>query len=214
MTATSGLDTLTFVPLDAENMAPTLAVVIAAMRDNPQHIAAFGADPAVRLQKLQQMFGLMSGNPALLKHSLVALRDGRVVGVCGLIAPGECQPTTSQRLRMIPGVLRLGFGPARRAMSWLGAWAKHDIAEPHWHIGPVAVDPALQGQGIGSALMTEGMRTVDAAKGVAYLETDKEINVAFYQRQGFEVIAEDRVLDTPNWFMRRPAMSTEAQTAA
>ena len=180
------------------------------MQDNPQHIAAFGSDPADRKQKLQQMFGMMAGNPALTKHSLVALQDGRIVGVVGLVAPGECQPTTSQRLRMIPGVLRLGFGPARRAMTWLGAWAKHDIAEPHWHIGPVAVDPALQGQGIGSALMT----AVDAANGVAYLETDKDINVGFYEKQGFEVIAEDRILDTPNWFMRRPPSGTSAQTAA
>jgi GNAT superfamily N-acetyltransferase len=206
--------TTTYVPLRSVDMAAALAVIIAAMRDSPQHIAAFGSDPAVREQKLQQSFGLMSGNPALLKHSLVAMLDGQIVGVCGLVAPGECQPTTGQRLRMIPGILRLGLTPARRAMTWLGAWAKQDIAEPHWHVGPMVVSPAMQGQGVGSALLRETLRTVDDVQGVAYLETDKAINVTFYERQGFEVVAEEVVLDTPNWFMRRPASAALAQTAA
>jgi ribosomal protein S18 acetylase RimI-like enzyme len=204
-----------YAPLSSVEMTEALTVVIAAMRDSPQHIAAFGPDPAIRQHKLQQMFGLMSGNPALLKHSIVALQENRIVGVCGIVAPGECQPTTSQRLRMIPGILRLGFTPARRAMTWLGAWAKQDIAEPHWHVGPVAVDPALQGQGIGSALLREAMRIVDEHQGVAYLETDKAINVTFYERQGFVVIAEQPVLNTPNWFMRRPVSTAVShQTAA
>lgn len=200
---------LTYTRLSSENVSETLSILIAAMLDSPQLIAVFGADRAVRKQKLQQLFGQMSENPALMKHSIVALQEGHVVAVCGLLAPGECQPTTSQRLKMIPGVVKLGFGPARKAMTWLGAWAKQDLPEAHWHIGPVAVDPALQGQGIGSAIMTEALRTVDAGQAVAFLETDKAINVSFYEKLGFETTAEQLVLDTPNWFMRRPA-----QTAA
>lgn len=208
------LSALTFAPLSSVDMTQVLTVVLAAMRDNPQHLAAFGEDEHIRYQRLQHMFGLMAENPNLQKHSLVALRDGKIVGIVGLLAPGDCQPTVGQQLRMLPSLFKLGWGPARRAMSWLGAWAKHDLAESHWHVGPVAVDPTLQGQGLGSALMAEAMKTVDAANGVAYLETDKEINVGFYRKQGFEVVAEDRVLDTPNWFMRRPAMQASLRNAA
>jgi hypothetical protein len=46
---------------------------------------------------------------------------------------------------------------------------------------------------------------VDAAGEVAYLETDKLVNVRFYERFGFEVIGEQEVLRVPNWFMRRAA---------
>ena len=58
------------------------------------------------------------------------------------------------------------------------------------------------------------MRIVDEHQGVAYLETDKAINVTFYERQGFEVVAEEVVLGTPNWFMRRPVAPTVVHPTA
>ena len=45
--------------------------------------------------------------------------------------------------------------------------------------------------------------TVDAAGGVAYLETDKPENVGYYERFGFETVGEVDVLGVTNWFMRR-----------
>ena len=46
---------------------------------------------------------------------------------------------------------------------------------------------------------------MDAAGEDAYLETDKEINVRFYERFGFEVVGEQEVIGVPNWFMLRRA---------
>ena len=54
----------------------------------------------------------------------------------------------------------------------MGTWAKHDPEEPHWHLGPVAVD--------------------------AHLETDRPENVSFYERFGFEIVGEQEVLGVPN----------------
>jgi len=88
-------------------------------------------------------------------------------------------------------------------MKWLGAWSKHDLEERHWHLGPVAVDAHLQGKGIGSKLMQAFCAQMDAVGEVAYLETDKESNVRFYERFGFEVVGEEEVLGVPNWFMIR-----------
>ncbi len=48
---------------------------------------------------------------------------------------------------------------------------------------------------------------MDAAGEDAYLETDKPINVRFYERFGFEVVGEEEVLGVPNWFMLRRARS-------
>ena len=44
---------------------------------------------------------------------------------------------------------------------------------------------------------------MDERNAVAYLETDKDVNVRFYNRFGFETIAEATVLGVPNWFMKR-----------
>jgi ribosomal protein S18 acetylase RimI-like enzyme len=205
-------DSLRIVPLASLPIDQVLPMIVGAMRDNPQHIAAFGPDERERERLLGMMFGMMAANPALFTHSLAAVLDGRLVGVCGLVAPGKCQPTTGQRLRMLPGLLRLGLGNARRAGAWLGAWARKDPAIPHWHIGPVAVAADLQGHGIGSQLMQAGMAVVDASGQMAYLETDKEINVRFYERVGFQVVSTETVIGTRNWFMSRepqPALTAE-----
>jgi ribosomal protein S18 acetylase RimI-like enzyme len=63
----------------------------------------------------------------------------------------------------------------------------------------------MQGQGIGSRLLREFCRIVDEEKTAAWLETDKEINVSFYQKHGFDVVAKDIVNGVPNWFMKRDA---------
>jgi ribosomal protein S18 acetylase RimI-like enzyme len=72
---------------------------------------------------------------------------------------------------------------------------KRDMAQPHWYLGVLGVDPAMQGRGIGSALIAPVLDRADAARLPCYLETEKEINVAFYRRHGFEVIVEDSVAD-------------------
>lgn len=180
-----------------------LDVVARGMRDNPLHIAAFGTDPQVRLRKLHAM---LSGVFAVkdLSHALVAHRaDGVIVGVCGILPPGNCLPTPREKLRLLPSLILLGPPSLGRVCAWLGAWAKHDPADHHWHLGPLAIDHHLQGCGIGSKLMQVFSAQMDAVGQDAYLETDKLMNVDFYRRFGFEVIAEEEVLGVPNWFMRR-----------
>jgi ribosomal protein S18 acetylase RimI-like enzyme len=117
--------------------------------------------------------------------------------------PGACRPGAGQQLRLLPHVLALGPRAFGRAGRWMGAWRALDLPERHWHLGPVAVDAGLQGRGIGSLLLAHYCERADAAGEVTYLETDKVINVHFYERFGFAVIGEQDVLGVPNWFMRR-----------
>jgi predicted N-acetyltransferase YhbS len=74
---------------------------------------------------------------------------------------------------------------------------------PHSHLGPLAVDTHLQGQGIGSRIMEEYCRRLDATGVLGYLETDKPENVPFYERFGYATVEHADVLGVPNWFMRR-----------
>jgi ribosomal protein S18 acetylase RimI-like enzyme len=174
------------------------------MRDNPLHVAAFGNDPNLRQRKLRRLFAAASAL-AWREQMLVARNtEGAIVGVCGMATPGGCRPTPAQRLRLLPALVDLGLGPAVRTSLWLDAWSRRDPDEPHWHLGPIAVDTGLQGQGIGSRLMEAFCARVDAAGDAAWLETDKAINVRFYQRFGFEAVAEELVLGVPCWYMRRP----------
>ena len=202
------LERLRIEELDASEIEEAVEVIVRGMRDNPNNVAAFGRDPEVRHRRLLRLFGAMASAevPGRDRNMLAARgSDGSILGVCGMVPPGRCQPSLGQQVRLMPTVFALGPRSAGRTMQWLGNWSKHDPDERHWHLGPVAIDAHIQGRGIGSKLMQAFCAKMDAAGEVAYLETDKDVNVRFYERFGFEVVNQEEVLGVTNWFMIRRA---------
>jgi ribosomal protein S18 acetylase RimI-like enzyme len=197
--------------MEVRDLAPTeleaaAGVVARGMRDNPNHVAALGPDEERRVRVTTALFQTMLPGLAERGAVLGAFEGSALVGVCGLAAPGRCRPTTIDRAEMLRALLASG-SPAvpMRVGRWAAAWARLDPGEPHWHLGPVAVEPGLQGQGIGSAMLAEFCRRVDAAAQapLAWLETDRRENLGFYGKHGFTLAAEDVILGVPNWFMER-----------
>jgi ribosomal protein S18 acetylase RimI-like enzyme len=161
--ASRNLEGLEIGALDASEVEEALGVISRGMRDNPIHIAAFGEGQERRQKSLHRLFGAAFAVMGLQEHMLVARgEDGRIMGVMGVMPPGDCLPGPGQRLRMLPSLLRNGPRAAGRTMSWLGSWAKRDPQERHWHFGPLAVDAHLQGRGIGSKLMRVFCARMDA----------------------------------------------------
>jgi ribosomal protein S18 acetylase RimI-like enzyme len=188
--------------LRPEEVAAAVGVLARGMRDNPMHVAAYGDDPDRRERShARLMRALFRHFPA--QQPICAVRDRTLLGVTGVAPVGTCQPSPLQRLKLLPTVLALGPGSAARVGRWISRWAKRDLEEPHVHLGPVAVDAHLRRQGIGSLMMGEHCRRLDAAGEIGYLETDKPENVGFYQRFGFEVIGEEPVIGVQTWYMRR-----------
>jgi ribosomal protein S18 acetylase RimI-like enzyme len=196
------LQTVELRALRREDIPDAVRVLARGMRDNPLHVAAYGPDPA-RRERAHAKLMKASFRVFTTQQSICAVQDSKVVGVVAIAPVGTCQPRALQRLRFFPAILRLGPRTATRVSRWLDAWADHDPDTDHVHLGPVAVDSHVQGQGIGSQMMRAHTAGLDAAGLMGYLETDKPENVAFYERHGYEVIASQPVLDVPNWFMRR-----------
>jgi len=200
------LTSITLRELHEADLPSAVGIVARGMRDNPLHIAALGNDANQRINRLTGMFGVAL--PLIFSKGVLlgAFDDETLVGIAGMLPPGQCQPTAMEKLtlapRIVPGV---GFDAAVKVRSWLDQWAKYDLRQPHWHLGPVSVDAHLQGTGIGTRLMNEYCSRVDAAHATGYLETDKASNVTFYEKFGFETVASAAVLETPNWFMKRAA---------
>jgi catechol 2,3-dioxygenase-like lactoylglutathione lyase family enzyme/ribosomal protein S18 acetylase RimI-like enzyme len=197
------------VALDIHEMStvelPAAAGVLGrGMRDNPLHVRIFGDDPARREASLTRFFLPVLRGIAKKGIVLGGYRGETLVGVCAMVEPGRCRPTPADKLKLAPGLLaREGRKALGQVLAWTGAWARHDPREAHWHLGPVAVDRAAQGQGIGGALLDAFVRRMDERRAAAYLEIDKDVNVHIYERQGFEVVAEEMVLGVPNWYMMR-----------
>ncbi len=63
----------------------------------------------------------------------------------------------------------------------------------HWYLDTIATEPELHGQGLGGRLLDHNLAIRDAAGDACALDTHTDENVAFYERRGFEVIAEDRL---------------------
>ena len=90
-----------------------------------------------------------------------------------------------------------------RKSVWHTEWARREPETQHWHLGPIGVLPSHQGLGIGSALMTRFCREVDACRAEAYLETDVDKNVRFYEKFNFAVISESEIFGVRNRYMLR-----------
>jgi len=107
--------------------------------------------------------------------------------------------------------LRFGLGVAAatrrrvgRAIELGQTMRRHHLREPHWYLAILGTVPEAQGRGIGSAMIRPILDLCDEQRRPAYLESSKESNIPFYQRQGFEVVDEIRIEDGPTlWPMRR-----------
>ena len=184
--------------------ANAVRVIARGMNDNPIHVAAYGGDAAHRTRVHGRVIGtLFEVSPSL--HLIGAVRDGSLVAVAGAAPPGTCQPTVGARFRLLGTLASFGPVTSARVVRWNTCWARHDPDEPHVHLGPVAVDEGLRGQGLGTLLLREHVNRLDAVGVDGYLETDRPEAVPFYQRFGYAVTHRVEILGVPCWFMRRPS---------
>jgi GNAT superfamily N-acetyltransferase len=124
---------------------------------------------------------------------IVTVRDSqdRIVGLSAWIAPGGYPQPIGTQLAQIPGSLR---ALARRPKSlvlgnqYLNAIAKVHPKEPHWYLYLLVADPEVQRQGVGSLLMNDRLGQIDDEHVGGYLETQKEDNLAYYRRFGYELV--------------------------
>ncbi len=84
---------------------------------------------------------------------------------------------------------------------WVDAYSPD---EPLWQLDSIAVEPAAQGGGIGSALIAFGLAKARRDGVGAFLSTGTPRNVGFYAKSGFRVVEEASYsADGPRiWFMR------------
>ena len=59
------------------------------------------------------------------------------------------------------------------------------VSDEAWYLSIIAVDPAMQGLGLGRKLLGPTIAEADRAGATCFLETFSERNLTFYQRIGF-----------------------------
>jgi GNAT superfamily N-acetyltransferase len=121
------------------------------------------------------------------------------------IPPGAPKRTlrdqTAEALALLPGI---GIAGARRGTRIDELMAEHQPSEPHWYLEALSIDPDHQRRGHGTTLLRPILERADADGTPAYLETNRESNIPYYHRFGFELTERIALPDSPPlWLMWR-----------
>jgi ribosomal protein S18 acetylase RimI-like enzyme len=116
-----------------------------------------------------------------------------VAGAARWLPPGRAAMRVGPALRaLVATPLRLGSASGRffaygRAVESLRARV---APAPHWYLAGIGVEPALQSQGVGTALLQPGIEGSRRDGVRAVLLTNSERALPFYERSGFRVVAQ------------------------
>lgn len=172
---------------------------------------SFSADPMFNWvfpkQDLYPYFFRMLVKDVYLPRGIVHIAlQGRAAA---LWLPPEQRFKVAPRLGLLKFGLKLiredGLRPVWRLQQQGSVFARHHPREPHYYLQFIGCRPSDQGQGIGSALIKEGIKVCDEHGMPAYLECSNRRNVPLYERHGFAVRNQQAVgKNGPMaWFMWR-----------
>ncbi|MBT8356628.1 MAG: GNAT family N-acetyltransferase [Deltaproteobacteria bacterium] len=181
--------------MEQSDIQKSARVLSVAMLNNPLHVAVFlGKDEKERLE-IEKMFSqLLTELPGIV---FLAKEKQNIIGVMRMKSCEGSKATDDPKESKDEN--DIGW----RKSLWHTEWARHEPLSQHWHLGPIGVLPSHQGLGIGSMLMERFCREVDACMAKAYLETEGDKNVRFYEKFGFKIVAESEIFDVKNRYMLR-----------
>jgi ribosomal protein S18 acetylase RimI-like enzyme len=189
------MDKLIISFLEKPDFRDAIRVLSIAMENNPMNVAVFQSGPKSVREYLEiDFFGSFSELPGIVFTGKV---EGQIVGVMRMRSCDGSKDPDKQSNTDEPRDI------GRRKSIWLNDWVNHDPPDPHWHLGPIGVLQSYQGKGIGTKLLHRFCQEVDTCLAPAYLETDVVQLVPYYERFGFELVAESNILGVKSSFMWR-----------
>lgn len=209
MTTNAELDADVHVIDLAEDRLAEAAHVLARsfFHDEPNHVHVYPNED-VREWALPCWFVTIVRDALSFGHVYAATCEGDIVGVAVWYPPETFPLPLWREFRVVVDMRRLLTAPqsALRLVRFLDRLEELHPAQPYWYLPYVGVEPAMQGQGIGTRLLEPILAQADEEKLPCYLETATERNVAWYRKLGFEIRnAEDSVISggPQTWTMLR-----------
>lgn len=150
--------------------------------------------------------GILAGSRRRGARIRVARVEGAVAGVSIAFEPGRWPLPQASLIWEIGWLALAGPLPASRALRNDRAMRDVHPVHAHMYLWFLGVDPERHGTGVGRALLAELHADSDARALPAYLETATPPNLAFYGRDGYEIVGEIEMPSGPTmWRMERPA---------
>lgn len=180
--------------MEQNDIRQSAKVLSIAMIDNPLHIGVFMGNGEKERLEIEKMFIELLNN---LPGIVFLVKDNEEI--IGVMRMKSCIGEAIDKTAVFENVNDID----KRKSVLFKEWAMHDPVEQHWHLGPICVLSSYRGLGIGSLLMERFCKEVDACKAKAYLETDLDKNVRFYEKFGFKVVSESEIFGVQNRYMLR-----------
>jgi len=99
-------------------------------------------------------------------------------------------------------------------VNFMAPVAERHVPADAWYLSIVGVHPGAQGRGLGQSLLRPTLDEASSSRKVCYLETFTQRNIAFYERLGFEVVADqfEPVTGSDYVVMRRDVRSAPRES--
>ena len=189
------MDSLKLSFMEKNDIQESARVLSVAMLNNPLHVAVFQGNGEKERIEIEKMFcELFIELPGIV---FLAKEKQNIIGVMRMKSCEGCKVVDAPKSAKDEN--DIGW----RMSVWHKEWGRHDPLEQHWHLGPIGVLPTHQGSGIGSILMERFCKEVDACLAKAFLETDLDKNIRFYEKFGFKVVSDSRIFDVKTPYMLR-----------
>jgi hypothetical protein len=127
--------------LSADEWFIAAAIAARAMRSNPGFVWMLGDDELVTAATL---FDFMSA-PSEEAVAVGAWRGQLLVGCARMARDGLCLGALANAFGEPPPVTEREPERQHRVLHGMRLIADHDPEWPHWHLGPIAVEPGFQG---------------------------------------------------------------------
>jgi len=169
------------------------AALGAAFTDDPVFAWLIPSDVSRRDERLATFFGSIARS--YLRRDKHVYLAADAAGGALWSAPGSWSLPMSEVARETRSAFfSFGRNVARALRCQLEIESKHPKDPKHWYLGYLGVAPEHQGQGVGATMLREVTDQADSTGVPAYLESSNERNLTLYERHGFRVVEDFRLL--------------------
>jgi ribosomal protein S18 acetylase RimI-like enzyme len=193
--------------LRVEDAAEAGALLGRAFCDNPGYLAILShltaSERSVAVARAKRGFA----EAAVRYQEAEGVWDGgRMVAASLVSAPGQYPVGLRVFAWHARGCVPSGPRALRKFLMMDRYMSRRHPRERHYYLFVLGVEPAMQGRGLGRALLNALNARADRAGVACYLETDRESAMRLYKSVGYEVVTDETVPGMGTlrmWTMRR-----------
>jgi len=183
-------------PISKSDEQEALQILTVSFVNDPS-IVFFSPDAAKRLSHTMRMVRSISGILQIFGKKYAIKDNGKIVAVAMWIPPGKSIHNwllIKAGFFLIPFIM--GLRVFQRVIKFLDIASiiqeEHMVHREHWHLFYIAVHPAYQQQGYGSAIISNILAEADQSNTPVFVQAFTQAGAKFLGKNGFQVVSKTK----------------------